>query len=690
MKKAKGQRARGPKPQAGRSLARPEGPALWHLALIVAAGVAVYWNSLGNPFLFDDKPTIADNPFIRSFSTFLQTDKGSALTGRPIVGFTFALNYALGGLDVLGYRLVNLGLHVACGLLLYGLVRRALALPALRPQLGASSTGIAAAAALIWTVHPLNTEVVEYLTQRTESMMAVCYLLTMYAAVRSLESSRPRAWQLAAVGACAAGMLCKESMITAPLMVVAFDLVFGFRPAIDAFKRRWPFYLGLAATWILVAYSVSTASRELSGGYATTHVSAWSYLLNQSLVITHYLELVVWPQRLVAYYGWSLPATLAGVLPNLVFIVACLTGCVALLIRYPRAGFPALWFFVTLAPTSSFAPIAAEVGADRRMYVPLMGLVALAVAGGWMLLQRSRRSATGAGVIVAVVVAALGMRTMARNRDYSNELRLSQTTLEAWPSAVAHDMVGLSLAKLGRHEEAVRELRQAVDEYPPAGYDFGAQLFMTGQLDEAASVLQRYIQAEPGTFTTSAAHTVLGRVRLAQRREADAAAEFAMALSGPVPDPQAHVLLAELLLDQQQYASAADHYRAYLETAPDDGRAFGNLGIALASANRPADAVAAFRRAADLQPGDPGARENLARMLIETGDAAGAAAAAQQAIRLNPASAVAHDLLGQALAAQQQISEARAAFLRAIQLDPGFAEAREHLRKIGGESPPVS
>ena len=652
------------------------------LGLIVAAGLAVYWNSLGNPFLFDDRPTIADNPFIRSLSTFWHTDKGSALTGRPIVGFTFALNYALGGLDVLGYRLVNLGLHLACGLLLFGVVRRSLNLPSMRARFGAASNGIALAVGLIWIVHPLNTEVVDYLTQRTESMMAVSYLLTMYAAVRSLESIRPLVWQAIAVLACAIGMLCKEPMITAPLMVVLFDMVFGFSSVIDAFKRRWPFYLGLAATWIFVAYSVSSASRELSGGYATTHVSAWSYLLNQSAVITHYLELVVWPQRLVAYYGWSLPATVSGVLPNLLFIGACLAAAVLLFIRRPRLGFLALWFFVTLAPTSSFAPIAAEVGADRRMYVPLMGLVTLLVVAGWLLLER--RAVRAFAALILIVSVALGMRTMARNRDYADELRLSQSTLEAWPSAVAHDMVGVSLAKLGRHDEAVRELRQAVGEYPPSGYDLGAQLFVTGQLDEAASILQRFVQDEPGMFTTSAAHTVLGRVRVAQHREADAAAEFTKALSGPMPDPQAHVLLAEQLLDQQDYAAAIDHYRAYLETAPRDGRAFGNLGIALASAHRTAEAVAAFRRSADLQPGNPGARENLAQMLIETGDAAGAAAAAQEAISLNAMSPLAHDLLGQSFALQHKIPEARAEFLRALQLDPNFADAKEHLRRLGG------
>jgi Flp pilus assembly protein TadD len=298
--------------------------------------------------------------------------------------------------------------------------------------------------------------------------------------------------------------------------------------------------------------------------------------------------------------------------------------------------------------------------------------------------RRGVRLATAGAIAVILPSTALGMRTIARNRDYADELRLSETTLAAWPSAVAHDMVGLSLAKLGRHDEAVRELRQAVGDYAPAGYDLGAQLFLLGQLDDAAAVLQRFVQAEPGMFTTSAAHTVLGRIRLSQHREADAAAEFTLAVSGPLPDPQAHALLGELLLDQQQFVAAIDHYRAYLETAPTDARAVGNLAIALASANRSAEALSMFRHAVDLQPADNGARENLSRILIETGDMPAAATEAQRAIALSPSSAAAHDLLGQALAGQHRLPEAREEFVRAIQLDTNFADARAHLRRIGG------
>jgi hypothetical protein len=120
---------------------------------------------------------------------------------------------------------------------------------------------------------------------------------------------------------------------------VLFECVFAFRSVAEAFAKRWRFYVALGATWVVLVYGVSTASRELSGGYATTDVSAWAYLLNQAEVITRYLELVVWPQRLVAYYGWSLPVTIRDVLPSLLFVAACGVGAVILFVRRPTLGF---------------------------------------------------------------------------------------------------------------------------------------------------------------------------------------------------------------------------------------------------------------------------------------------------------------------------------------------------------------
>jgi len=333
--------------------------------------------------MFDDELSVVRNPQIRELWTgrVFITPANTAVAGRPLVNLSFAVNYALGKLNVRGYHLANLVFHLACGVLLFGLVRRTFEIPALRAALGNRSADLAFAVALLWTVHPLNSEVVDYVTERTESMMALCYLLTLYASQRALGSSSPARWCAIAVLACAAGMGCKESMVTAPLMVLIYDRVFIFGSIRQAWRTRWRFYGSLAATWLLLAALVVSQGQAASGGFATAHVSPWSYLLNQTVMVTHYLRLAVWPQALVLYYGWAHPVTPEAVWPYTLFIVLLLSATLVVFLRHPRIGFLGVWVFLTLAPTSSLLPIPTEVGAERRMYLPLMGLVTLAVIG---------------------------------------------------------------------------------------------------------------------------------------------------------------------------------------------------------------------------------------------------------------------------------------------------------------------
>src|SRR5206468_3019554 len=151
--------------------------------------------------------------------------------GRPLVNVSFAINYALGGLNVVGYHVLNVALHVLCALLIFGIVRRTFDLigrsgqeqPVRSPRPDSQAANLACAVALIWVLHPLNTEAVNYLTQRTEIMMALFYSLTLYASIRAVQSPRALVWTAGAIVSCAAGMASKESMVTAPLMVVLFD-----------------------------------------------------------------------------------------------------------------------------------------------------------------------------------------------------------------------------------------------------------------------------------------------------------------------------------------------------------------------------------------------------------------------------------------------------------------------------------
>jgi tetratricopeptide (TPR) repeat protein len=571
----------------------------------------------------------------------LSPHPNTPLSGRPVANLSFAIHFAVNGTDVRGYRVANLALHLICGLLVFGLVRRT-----------QESADLAFAVALIWTLHPLNSEVVDYLTQRTESLMAACYLLTMYASVRAYASQRPARWYAVAVVSCLVGMGSKETIASAPLMVLLYDRAFIFDSFRAAMKTRWRFYAALVATWIPLGALVASSGQSLSAGFNTARVSPWQYFLNQPAMLTRYLWLTVWPQPLVLYYGWPMTLTVSDVWPYAAFIGVLLALTIMALFRAPRLGFLGAWIFVTLAPTSSFIPIATEVGAERRMYLPLVALIALAVVGAtklWGRILPSRRiGSLSATLIVLIVAVPLAAGTFARNREYASALTMAETVLARWPGPNAHQLVGAELAAVGRHEEAIVHLREAVRGYPPARYFLGSQLLIVGKTDEAIEQLQAFIREEPNV--------------LAARN--------------------AHGLLANALADQQKFNDAIPHYRGYLEAHPNDANAWSSLGVALVSTGHNADAVTAFRNAVATGPGNVRFRDNLARALMDTGNLTEAADLARETATMDPRNPAPHDIIGRVLAAQGRFDDARKSFERALALDPGFVPALDGVRGL--------
>jgi hypothetical protein len=181
-------------------------------------------------------------------------------------------------------------------------------------------------------------------------------------------------------------------------------------------------YSALAGTWVILAVLLQAGARIHSAGFSAG-VSPWTYLLNQTVMLVRYLRLAVWPNGLVVNYGWPRPLALVDVLPAALLIVALIALTGLALRRRPMLGFLGAWFFLTLAPTSSILPIATEVGAERRMYLPLIALVALALIG-------LARLATGSPA------AALSRWRWSRSSRRSSAPRRSAQSrirLAAWP-----------------------------------------------------------------------------------------------------------------------------------------------------------------------------------------------------------------------------------------------------------------
>lgn len=364
--------------------------------MIIAAGTLVYANSLSAPFVFDDMPAIVNNPQIRSLQPIghLLRAPSSAqpVVQRPVIAVSLALNYALGGLNVFGYHAFNLLVHLLTALVLFGLVRRTLLQPGLPLQYREAATGLGLSASLIWTVHPLLTESVTYTIQRTELVMGLCYVSTLYSVLRGAQATHHRGWWYgAAIGWCAIGMASKQAMATAPLAVLLYDRLFLSKSWAEVFQARKVLYAGLAATWLLLIALVVIGPPVETAGLGLEHLSPLDNLNTQWGIVAHYLRLAFWPSGLVISYDWPTATTSRAILPYAALIITLLCATAILLQRASRLGLFGAWWVLTIGP-SSLWPVVTEKAAERRMYLPLMARVVLTVIGGCRILDwRSAR-----------------------------------------------------------------------------------------------------------------------------------------------------------------------------------------------------------------------------------------------------------------------------------------------------------
>ncbi len=571
---------------------------------LLACGIAVYWNTLSSPFVFDDRFSIAENPTIRSLSTALvPPPTGAAVHGRPVVNLSFALNYALGGLDPRGYHAANLAFHLAAVLLLFGIARRGFASAGLPdPETAGFSV------ALVWAVHPLLTESVTCVVQRTELLSGLFYLLTLYAFIRAVAENRT-IWYAASIAACALGMASKEVMVGAPLIVLLYDRAFLGGGFAAAWRQRRRYYLGLGATWIVLGFLVISSGGDRGGtaGYGGG-IGAWSYLLTQCRAIALYLRLSFFPHPLVVDYGAEVVSGPGEVWLSGLLVLGLAALTLWLLRAHPRLGFLGAWFFVILAPSSSVVPLVTQTIAEHRMYLPLASVV----VGVVLLLQRwltGRRTAVAALALAAV----LGPATYARNRDYRDAVSLWTETVRRVPANDrAQSNLGQALLEAGRPAEAEPHLLESLRLKPAAETQglLALVLESQGSRDRAMDALRRGIEMDPRNLHL---HSELGRMLLDAKRPEAAIIELQWAVDLNPMQPESAIYLGSALYDLGRTADALACFQLAVRIAPDDVGAQYNLAVCLVALGRPAEAVAPLERALALQPGSPEIAALLAR-----------------------------------------------------------------------------
>jgi len=550
------------------------GLAFWTGLLLAAAVLAAYAGTLSDPLVFESASVLSHDATIRQLGTALRPPHdGSPVEGRPVLNLSLALNYAADGAAPAGYHAVNLAIHGLAALVLFGIVRRTLlALP--EGFQAREAAVLAGCAALLWAVHPLQTEAVTNVIQRAESLMGLFYLLTLYGFIRG--------WPGASVAACLLGMATKEVMVTAPVIVLLYDRTF----VAGTFRRAWAgrrgYYLGLAATWLLLAWlELGAGGRHGTAGFGTP-VRWFDYLRTQAYALTLYLGLSVWPHRQIFDYGTRLITRWTVVVPSALVVLALVgftaAGVCSAQRRWQGKGFLGAWFLALLAPTA-LVPVVTQTIAEHRMYLPL---AAVAVAAVLALRKICGRRWGAVAAISAAAAAGLGAATVHRNRIYRSEETLWADTVEKLPgSERAHNNLGNALYSEGRVPEAAAEYERSLELQPAdnaeAQYNLGTCLLQEGKLDAAAARFRAALALAP---LNADAHNNLGNA-LAQAGHLDQArAEFARA--------------AEL-----DPGRAEPHY---------------NLGNLWAMGGHRAEAMAEYRRALQLNPGFADARASLERL----------------------------------------------------------------------------
>jgi Flp pilus assembly protein TadD len=591
-------------------------------AVIVCATLAAYANSFSVPFIFDDWSAIVHNPTIRHLlplSDVLSPPRTSGMTvnGRPLLNFSLALNYAAGGLEVRGYHAVNLAIHVLAGLALFGIVRRSLLQPRLRERFGAASLPVALCAALLWTLHPLQTEAVTYVAQRAESLLGLCYLLTLYAFIRGTAARRPWGWYALSLLFCALGMTAKEVMVSAPLMVLLYDRTFIAGSFARAWRERGPLYAGLGGTWLLLGVlALGNGGRGGTAGFGIG-IPWTEYALTQFPAIVHYLVLAVWPHPLVLDYGGPVLEHDPGrIVPAALIVLALVAATVAGLRRRPVLGLLGCWFFGILAPTSSIVPLA-DTTFEHRMYLPLAAVV-VSIATG-MYLATGRK---GLWLLLALAAAA-GILTASRNENYRSELAIWSDTVAKRPdNARARVNLGIALVEAGRISEAVPHYEAALRMQPEnavAHLNLCNALTRLGRPSEAVGHGEAAVRLDPHNVD---AKYNLGLALVAAGRTGDAVPYYEDALRAQ-PDAadvraalgNALRLLGDAEVKRQNWDAAIDRYRQALALVPDDFSARFYLANSLLMAGQVDPAVDEYRKALSLHPNDPAVQQNLAQAL---------------------------------------------------------------------------
>lgn len=625
----------------------PFGPGMFHrntilqALLIIAAGFWAFSPTLHGDWLLDDFIYYPQNPLLgdpdRLWKIWFQP--GSFTEYYPIESTVGLIQWNLWHNDTFGYHLTNILLHLVSALLVWRLLSK-------------FGLRLAWLGGLIFAVHPAMVESVSYLAELKNTLSLPPFLLAICAWIDYEEHHLRRDYVLA-LGLFLTAMLCKVTMMTFPLVILLYAWWKRDRIEWKDVKASAPFFFislvlsiitMLTGAWFIQAHSLQESEVPVGGLLSRLTLAGLSFSFYFSRCFLPVESLPIYPL-------WKIdPPSLLQFLPWPIF------GGAAWWLWSKRQGWGRhAWlgfgfFFLNLLPFLGFLTVSYMSFTwvmDHFLYIPIIGLIGLTVAGLGQVEEQLPRSSQPYGIgLVALAIAFLTIESHAYAGMFINQETLWTYTVErnpgAWP---ARNNLASVMFVSGRTTEAIKQYEAALQINPHIAdlhYNLGGALMQTGHPAEAMKQYQQALACKP---TDANARAGLGNALALMGHLLEAAAQYQSALDVDPKNAIAHFGLGNLFAQSGHLPEAEEQYQQAVTTNPAYVEAHSNLGNVFLQTSRLPQAVAEYKLALRINPNDAGTRINLGTALLKMGQVSEAIDQYQKALEINPDAANVRELL---------------------------------------------
>ena len=699
-----------------------------HLIFIALLAVLAYSNTFDAPFQFDEESLITNNPIVKDLGYILNPSEAKELPEygifrRRYVGFvTFALNYRIHGLDVTGYHVFNILLHILNAFLVYSFILLTFRAPHFRTSsLRKHSSLIAFISGLVFVAHPVQTEAVTYVYQRMASLVFFFYILAMvlYARFRlsSLDKSAASSlfYYLLVMVSIALAVKTKEPSLTLPFAIIMYEYF------IFSGSKKTRALLILPLFLPLILYPLALHDSGLSAGtimfgadsdvselvfkstfdsdYLNPSETRWEYLATQPRVAVTYLRLLFFPvnQNFIYDYPRSESLFEPEVLLSLLFLISILGFAVYsyFLSRTRHAGyriitFGILWFFLTLSVESSIIPLPFVI-TEYRLYLPGVGII-LAVLTGVVMVNKRIGSGSSKAIVTVflfLIPVVFGASTYARNNVWRTNINLWEDVVRKSPGdGRAYNNLGKAYNEAGMFEKAMEHLQKAINLSPmsyKAHNNLSVAYKSLGMADKAIEHLRIAIGLNQDFII---AYINLGNTYHTKGLNDKAIEQYNTALDHSPNHAEAHYNISIAYAAVGQVFQAIEHYKSAIELDPKNLDAYNNLGVIYMSEGMVEDAIEYFKIVLRLSPDYENAYFNLGEAFWTKGLADEAIKNYKAFLRYRPDYADAHYNIGLAYQARGLTDKAEEHYRRALALNPDYEEAQRLLEKVNKKEIP--